>query len=96
LITFNVRHAENADGTSITLKAQAVLDSDRIEDEPPVGGSMVQVARWISPAGDVFANSDGNIFISVLEPREKWQVLVWLPGDIMANIELEAKAEAQA
>ena len=94
LITFDVRHAENADGTTVRLKAQAVLDSDVIEDEPPLGGSMVHTARWVSPSGDVFADSDGSIFISVSQPSEKWQVLALLPDDMMANIELTAKAEA--
>ena len=94
LITFDVRHAENADGTTVRLKAQAVLDSSAIEDEPPLGGSMAQIARWISPHGDVFADTDGSIFIAVSQSGEKWQVLVLLPDDMMANIELAAKAEA--
>lgn len=94
LITFDVRHAENADGTTVRLKAQAVLDSDAIEDEPPLGGSMVHTARWVSPSGEVFADSDSSIFIAVSQPREKWQVLALLPDDMMANIELTAKAEA--
>src|SRR5690606_19586708 len=50
LVTFNVRHAENADGTTISLKAQAVLDSETIENEPPIGGSAAHVIHWISPS----------------------------------------------
>lgn len=94
LITFDVRHAENADGTTVRLKAQAVLDSDAIEDEPPLGGSMVHTARWVSPNGEVFADTDGSIFIAVSQPSEKWRVLALLPDDMMASIELTAKAEA--
>jgi len=93
LITFDLRHAENADGTTITLKAQAVLDSNVIEDEPPLGGSMAQVVCWISPLSEVFADSNGSIYIAVSQPRESWQVIVLLPDDMMANIELDAKAE---
>jgi hypothetical protein len=93
LVTFDVRHAENADGTTIKLHAQAVLDSDVIEDEPPLGGSTAQAARWVSPAGEVFLDSDGSIFIAVSQPREKWQVLVLLPDDMMVSVELDTKAE---
>jgi hypothetical protein len=94
LITFDVYHAENADGTTVKLKAQAVLDSGVIEDEPPVGAAMVHIALWISPSGEVFANTEGSIFIAASLPNEKWQVLVLLPDDMMVNIVLTAKAEA--
>jgi len=93
LVTFDVHHAENADGTTVKLHAQAVLDSDVIEDEPPLGGSMAQTTRWVSPVGDVFMDSDGSIFIAVSQPRDKWQVLVLLPDDMMVSVELDAKAE---
>jgi hypothetical protein len=93
LVTFDVRHAENADGTTVKLHAQAVLDSDVIEDEPPLGGSTAQPARWVSPVGEMFLDSDGSIFIAVSQPRDKWQVLVLLPDDMMVSVELNAKAE---
>jgi hypothetical protein len=94
LITFDVHHAENADGTTVTLKARAVLDSDAVEDEPPLGGSMVRAVRWVSPNGEVFADQDGSIFIAASQPSKNWQVLALLPDDMMANIELTARAEA--
>lgn len=93
LVTFNVKHAENADGTTVSLKAQAVLDSETIEDEPPIGGSAAHVIRWISPNNQVFSDRESNIYIASDQPLDHWQVLVVLPDDIMVNVDIEAKAE---
>lgn len=93
LVTFNVRHAENADGTTISLKAQAVLDSETIENEPPIGGSAAHVIHWISPSEQVFSDRESSIYIAADQPLAHWQVLILLPDDMMVNVEFAAKAE---
>lgn len=93
LVTFNVKHAENADGTTVSLKAQAVLDSETIENEPPIGGTAAQVVRWISPNGQTFSDKEGSIYIAADQPLDHWQVLVVLPDDMMVNVDVTAKAE---
>ena len=93
LVTFNVKHAENADGTTVSLKAQAVLDSQTIENEPPIGGTSARVARWISPSGQTFSDEQSSIYIAADQPLEHWQVLVMLPDDMMVNVDVMAKAE---
>lgn len=93
LVTFNIKHAENADGTTVSLKAQAVLDSETIENEPPIGGSAAHVVRWISPNKQVFSDRESSIYIAVDQPLDHWQVLVLLPDDMMVNVDVAAKAE---
>jgi hypothetical protein len=93
LVTFNVKHAENADGTTVSLKAQAVLDSETIENEPPIGGSTAHVVRWISPSGQIFSDREGSIYVASDLPLDNWQVLVMLPDDMMVNVDVAAKAE---
>lgn len=93
LVTFNIKHAENADGTTVSLKAQAILDSETIEDEPPIGGSVARVVRWISPNKEVFSDRESSIYIAADQPLDYWQVLVVLPDDMMVNVDVAAKAE---
>jgi hypothetical protein len=93
LVTFSVKHAENADGTTVSLKAQAVLDSETIENEPPIGGSAAHVVCWISPNNQVFSDRESSIYIAADQPLDHWQVLVVLPDDMMVNVDFAAKAE---
>ena len=94
LIRFNINHAQNADGTSILIRTQAVLDDQRLEDQPPEGGTKAAVQNWVSP-DDVFYEGEDQIYIAASVPDNGWQVLISLPDDMIVNVDLEARAESR-
>lgn len=93
---FNVQHANNARGTTVCLHAEAVLDGNTIENEPPLGGSTPEVLFWRSPSDHYYEDNQNCIFISAEEQTINWEVFILLPDDIMVNVSLSAHAEAHS
>lgn len=92
-IQFSVTHAKNADGTLIRAQPRAVLDGSSTETEPPVGGSLPKVLRWISPEGNEYAGSE-EIYIPAAV-KGNWFVIVSVPEDVMLSVDLSAEAKAK-
>lgn len=93
-VAFTVKHAENAAGTTISLKVGVILDNDFAEKDPPQGGSHATVIHWLSPTGELLYPSEEQITIPASGGRETtWQVLIAVPDDIMVEVAFDAKAE---
>jgi len=90
-IQFSISHAENADGTLVYSRLRAVIDGGGTETEPPIGGSISEVIRWIDPNNEEYAGSK-ELYISS-DTEGRWFVVVSMPEDMMLNVDLTAEAK---
>lgn len=93
-IQFSVSHAKNADGTLIHTKLQAVIDGSSTETEPPIGGSISKVLRWIDPNSQVYAGSEELYISSSIEGS--WFIVVSMPDDMVLNVDFTAEAKQES
>ena len=89
-VEFNITHAQNASGSLVKIFAQAIIDGQQQETEPPMGGSESEVLRWKDPNGKIYAGSS-EIFIAENLAGD-WEVVISLPDDIVLGVDIKAEA----
>jgi hypothetical protein len=89
-VEFNITHAQNAAGSLVKIFAQAIIDGQQQETDPPMGGSEAEVLRWKDPKGKIYAGSS-EIFIAENLAGD-WEVTLSLPDDIVLGVDIKAEA----
>jgi hypothetical protein len=90
-IEFLVKPAANSAGTQVYASVRAILEGSQPETEPPIGGSLAHVLKWIAPDGTQYQGLS-NIYVPA-EVDGSWCVIVSLPDDIMVGIDLSGEAK---
>lgn len=89
-VEFFVQHATHSKGTRVKAQVGAVLDSGKIEPEPPVGSTRPQVVEWKVPHGTI-RSSPNEIFIPH-SVTNTCQVIINISENVMIGFEFTATA----
>jgi hypothetical protein len=90
-IEFSVKPAADSLGTVVHASVQAILDGNQPETEPPIGGSLAHVVKWIAPDGTEYESSS-SVYIPA-SADGNWWIVVSLPDDMMVGIDLSGEAK---
>ena len=91
LTEFTVEHTPNSRGTKVQIEANAILDGDELEKDPPLGVQVPRILFWIAPDKSKY---NGNSQITIpLSSSGTWGVVISIPDDTIVGVNLIASEE---